>query len=190
MNNDSLVLSALKKVVPIHLQRVNIFARKKARQNPHTQVTSHEPTMPKTEAKTAYKSAKIELKQAVKGSNEVLVRATTALTFFSDTIVVNRDKVSITRRNFISMSEVVGIPVEDILNVTVTAGPFLATIKIVSRVINLDPIVIGKFWRQDAFKLKKIIQGYAIALQQNIDCNSIPTDELIDTLDRLGADKQ
>lgn len=190
MNNDSLVLSALKKVVPIHLQRVNFFSRKRSQNQINPVTTMTQATPAQTVTKADYRTVKVELSQAVQESKDILAQASTALTLFRDTVVVNRAKVSITRRSFFSVSEIISIPIEDVLSVTVTTGPFLGTIKIVSRILNLDAIEVGKFWRQDALRLKTIIQGYLIALQQGIDCNTIPTNELITTLERLGSDRQ
>jgi len=52
------------------------------------------------------------------------------------------------------------------------------------------PITVGKFWRADAVRLKRIIQGYVIALQRHIDCSTLHTKELVDQLYQLGEDQQ
>ena len=50
------------------------------------------------------------------------------------------------------------------------------------------PYSVGKFWRDDATRLKRITQGYVIALQRNIDCSALPLRELSKMLDELGQD--
>jgi hypothetical protein len=133
--------------------------------------------------------SKQELRDAIKGSNQVLVTATTALALFSDTLTVDRAKLTITKRTFFRSAEVMSIRIEDILNVTATVGPFLGTIRIVSRVINNDQsYTIGPFWRRDALHAKRITQGYIIALQRGIDCSALGTRELANMLDKLGQD--
>jgi len=133
---------------------------------------------------------KQELRQAIEGSNQVLTRASTVLTLFPDTMTVDRAKVTITKRQFFRMAEVMSLRIEDVLNATCTVGPFLGTVSITSRVLQSEDqtSTIGRFWRQDAKRLKRIIQGYVIALQRNIDCSQLPTDELAEMLERLGAD--
>ncbi len=61
--------------------------------------------------------------------------------------------------------------IEDILNVTASIAPFVGSVKIVSRVLNSEnPYAIGPFWRHDAVHLKRIIQGYVIALRYRLQC--------------------
>lgn len=133
--------------------------------------------------------ARQELAQAIHGSNEVLSSATTALPLFPDTLVLDRAKVTVSKRSFFKTGEIVSIRIEDLLNVTATVGPILGAIKITSRIMSADkPYEIKFFWREDALRLKRIIQGYVIALQRGIDCNSLPTPELAKLLDKLGED--
>lgn len=130
-----------------------------------------------------------QLQQVIKGSNEVLATATTAFQIFSDTLTVDRAKLTVTKRSFFSTAEVMSIRIEDVLNVTASIGPIFGSVKIVSRVLNTEkPYTINHFWREDALRLKRITQGYVIALQRGIDCSSLPTRELADMLERLGED--
>ena len=165
--------------------------------DPQNQAT--EPPTPQTsppaqqqETKTTTpEESKQELKDAIKGSNQVLVTATTKLTLFPDTLVLDRAKLTVTKRSFVQTSEVMSIRIEDVLNVTASLGPFFGSIKVSSRVMNTeDPsFKIGRFTRDDALKIKHITQGYVIALQRDIDCSSLETDELISMLERLGRDE-
>jgi len=130
-----------------------------------------------------------ELSQAIEGSNQVLAQASTVLVPFPDTMTIDRAKVTITKRSFFRMAEVMSIRIEDILNVNCSVGPFLGTVTVISRVLNVDQATeIGKFWRSDAKRLKRITQGYVIALQRNIDCSALETKELAMLLEQLGGD--
>jgi hypothetical protein len=133
--------------------------------------------------------ARVELSHAIEGSNEVLASATTLLTIFSDTLTVDRAKLTVTKRTFWKAAEVMSIRIEDVLNVTSTVGPIFGSVKITSRVFNSEkPYVINHFWREDATRMKRITQGYVIALQRGIDCSSLPIKELSAMLDQLGED--
>jgi hypothetical protein len=130
-----------------------------------------------------------ELQQAIKGSNQILAQATTVLALFPDTMTVDRAKVTITKRTFYRMAEVMSMRIEDILNATFTVGPIFGTVTIVSRVLNDDQsYTIGRFWRTEAKRLKRVLQGYVIALQRQIDCSKLEARELASMLERLGAD--
>jgi hypothetical protein len=149
------------------------------------------PPAPQQETKNATpEESKQELRDAIKGSNQVLVSATTKLTLFPDTLTVDRAKLTVTKRSFVQVSEVMSIRIEDVLNVTATLGPIFGSVKIHTRVMNADnTYTIGRFTRPDALKIKHITQGYVIALQRNIDCSALKTKELAEMLERLGEDE-
>lgn len=132
-----------------------------------------------------------ELQHAIQGAHEVLCTATTLFPFtiFPDTITLDRAKLTVTHRTFFGTAEVMSIRIEDILNVTASIGPILGSVKIVSRVFNVEkPYTVGGFKRQDALLVKRVTQGYVIALQREIDCSSLPVHELAAMLEQLGTD--
>jgi hypothetical protein len=135
--------------------------------------------------------AKKELKQAIHGSQEVLCTATTVFPFtpFPDTVTIDRAKLTITHRSFFKIAEIMSIRIEDILNVTANVGPLFGSLRIVSRVLSPDkPYQINFLWRADAMKMKRIMQGYIIAMQKEIDVTPLETKELAKMLDDLGGD--
>jgi len=153
-----------------------------------TPQTSPPATEESTRSMTAEES-KQELQQAIEGSNDVLARASTILSLFPDTMTVDRAKVTVTKRSFYRMADIMSMRIEDVLNATCTVGPLFGTVSITSRVLNDDQTThIGRFWRADAKRLKRVIQGYVIALQRNIDCSKLEAGELSRMLEQLGAD--
>lgn len=135
--------------------------------------------------------AKKELEQAIRGSHEILFSATTVFPFtpFPDTVVIDRAKVTITHRTFFKVAEIVSIRIEDILNVTANVGPLFGSIHIVSRVLSPDkPYEIHFLWKEDALRLKRIMQGYIIAIQKEIDVTPLKTKELADMLNKLSVE--
>jgi hypothetical protein len=133
--------------------------------------------------------SKQQLENAIQGSTEVLASASTTLTIFPDTITIDRAKLTVTKRWFFSAADVMSIRLEDILNVTAAVGPFFGSLVITNRILNMEqPYRIGRLWRRDAIRMKRILQGYVIALQRGIDCSNLPANELADMLDKLGED--
>lgn len=132
-----------------------------------------------------------KLKSIVSRSHEVLMSANTVfpITLFPDTVTVDRTKITITRRDFFWSSDVISFRVEDILNVSASVGPFFGSLTVASRVMStVDHFKINHLWRNDAVRLKHVIQGYVIAQHNNIDTTHLSTSELIDTLRELGHD--
>ena len=130
-----------------------------------------------------------ELTKAVGDAHEVLVRATTAFPFtlFPDTVTLDRTKLTITHKEFFRVGEVVSFRIEDILHVTANVGPLFGSIQIASRFFdNTKPYRVNFLWRKDALKLKRIIQGYIIAMQNQIDCSALTNGELASLLNQLG----
>jgi hypothetical protein len=133
---------------------------------------------------------KRELSEVIKGSNDVLVSASTVFPFnlFPDTITVDRTKLTIRKRTFLRSAELVSMRIEDVLNITASVGPIFGSVRITSRVLNDKPYSVDHFWRDDALKVKRIAQGYIIALQKNIDCDDLSTEKLTQMLEELGRD--
>lgn len=132
-----------------------------------------------------------ELAETLGDSRDILVKATTVfpLTLFPDTITVDKNKITVTHRNFFKAGEVLSIAIEDILNITTMVGPFFGKIKIATRFFDPNkPYEIDHFWREDALKIKRIVQGYLIARQKEIDTSSLASKELASALDELGRD--
>lgn len=135
--------------------------------------------------------AEAKLRQAVGSSREVLVSATTVFPFtlFPDTITVDRTKMTIAHRTFFQVAEVSSFNVDDILNVAANVGPFFGSLSITTRFFEGEnkPCEVKYLKREDALKIKRILQGYVIAIQKRIDCSVFGRNELVQMLDQLGG---
>lgn len=132
-----------------------------------------------------------KLSKIVEKSNEVLASAQAVFPFdlFPDTVIVDRTKVTIVKRGFFWSAEAISIRIEDILNVTTSVGPFFGSLTVASRVMSsVDHFKTDYFWRNDAIRLKHIIQGYVIAHHNKIDVNHLSKEDMIETLTELGHD--
>ncbi len=129
-----------------------------------------------------------KLDRAVWDSNEVLVSADT-IALHKSTLTLNRAKLFAEKRSALGTVNDISVRIEDVLNVRVTLGPISGTIQIATKFNTPGtPYSIGPFHRRDALRLKRIIQGYIIALQRKIDVSAIPTEELIVRLYDIGED--
>lgn len=141
------------------------------------------------EGKIELDTASEDLEKIIHQSHEVLAQASTVfpVTLFPDTVVVDRTKVTIIKRDFFWSSDTMTFRIEDVLNAEVTVGPLFGSLIIASRVMSTtDHFRIDHFWRNDAIYLKRIIQGYVIAQHNKIDVAHLSTEELVKTLSGLG----
>lgn len=132
------------------------------------------------------------LRSVVKRSHEILASATTVMlpvNMFPGTMVVDRTKITMTKRTFFWSKSVISVRIEDVLNVGISTGPLFGSLTISSRIMNsTDHFEVNYFWRDDAVRLKHIIQGYMIAQHNNIDTKDLSREELIETLLEIGRD--
>ena len=151
----------------------------------------------KSESKKKNPESELEkidhLKHMLQQSHDVLAQATTVfpLTLFPHNVIVDRNKITIIKRDFFWSADMVCVRIEDVLNVTSSVGPFFGSITISSRVMNsVDHFEINHLWRRDAMIVKYIIQGYMIVRQSNIDISHLSHDELVEALQELGHDAE
>lgn len=131
------------------------------------------------------------LRKMVKDSSQVLISARTVfpMTLFPDSVILDRSKVTIVKRDFFWTARVISIQIEDILNVESAVGPFFGSLTVASRVMStVDHFQINYFWRNEAIFLKHLIQGYVIAKHNKIDTSQLTKEEMIETLTGLGED--
>lgn len=157
--------------------------------NLHSQLQAQQPLTPSQQQKLDKAEAERQLNRAVQGTWETLLEATTVFPFtlFPDTVIIDREKLTVTHRVFFQVAEVMSIRIEDILNVTADVGPFFGSLKISTRFFDRrKPYRVNYLWREDALRIKRVMQGYIIARQKNIDCSAFSAKELAVMLDQLG----
>jgi len=157
--------------------------------NPQQLNSGVAPTNAQRSAYDSAVTAQHELVQAIVGAHKPLFTTRTVFPFvlFPDTIVVDRTKLTVTRRSFFWTAEVMSIRIEDILNVTADVGPLFGSVKIATRFFSKEkPYVVNYLWRNDALKIKRIVQGCIIATKNGIDYSTLESEQLAVLLDELG----
>lgn len=125
-----------------------------------------------------------ELKKVVAHSHEIIANARTVLPFFfPHEIILDRTKVIIIKRIFFWSRDVISIRIEDVLNVSGTVGPMFGSITIASRVMStIDHFEVDRFWRDDARRMVRVIEGYLVARQNGVETDHLSCKELADVL--------
>lgn len=121
-------------------------------------------------------------------SHEILYKANTVFpfNFFPDTIVIDKEKLTIIARYFFGVARITSVPIRDILSVEADVGPFFGSIHLTSRYFFTNPHSIRFLLRKDVFKIQKLVQGYIIANEREIDCSAIDKAQLEELLEHLG----
>ena len=135
------------------------------------------------------KAAERALQRAIWDSNEILISAATVLKRRRQSLTLNRTKLILEEHSSFGGGSVQSFQIEDVYNIDGAIGPVFGTVKIATKFTKPgEPLVVGLFRRKDVLLLKRIVQGYIIALQKQLDLAAIPTEELRDMLYDLGED--
>jgi hypothetical protein len=107
-------------------------------------------------------------------------------TLFPDTISIDREKVTVANRFFFRVATVISTPIADIKSIESNVGPFFGSLKITSEAFTNNVRIIKFLSREDSIKIQRIIQGFMISRQKEIDVTKIETHELITMMMELG----
>ncbi len=129
-----------------------------------------------------------KLKNLGKSTQDKLIKVDAVFPFdlFPDTIIIDRAKVTVIKRNFFFVEQKSSISTEDLLNVEMGLGPFFGTIKLHSRFFVDGQLEVRFLWRKDARLVERILQAIIIARQHGIDVAEIPREDLLAELHRIG----
>ncbi len=98
--------------------------------------------------------------------------------FFPTTITVEESRVTFLFRQFIS-SQSHSVDIKDISNVFIETSLFFATLRIVSRTYFQNDIKISFLNKKKAIRVRMILEGLRIFLNNNIDTSNYKISELI-----------
>lgn len=121
-------------------------------------------------------------------SHDILFKTNTVFPFslFPDTVVVDREKLTIANRAFFQTAKITSVPIRDILSIEADVGPFFGSVHLTSRYFFTNPHTVNYLRRKDTLKLQRLLQGYIIAHEQKLDCSPLETQKLVALLEDLG----
>jgi hypothetical protein len=77
--------------------------------------------------------------------------------------------------------------VRDVAEVIVEANIFFATVQILDKKYDTNPMMLKHLKKADALKAQQIIQGLVIAANQNVNITQVPAPELVQTVEQVGV---
>lgn len=174
------------------------YKRNKLYLNPETMITDSPLFQSKQEDTQDQKNSPSKKDIAVKKledladkSGDVLLKVSTVFPFtlFKNDIIVDPYKVNVVFREFFYSEHIHSIMVKDILDVVVETSLFFATVKIVDQGYTENSVNVAYLKKEEALKLRKLIQGLVIAHRQAVDLSIINPIHIKDKAEQLGEVK-
>ncbi len=130
-----------------------------------------------------------QLRRATRRGAQPLLAVRSVFPFdpFPAELIVDLNKVTIRDRMFFASAYTNTIAIQDIMMVKVAAGPFFATVQIVPRLLQEEPMEIHYVRVGEARKVRRLIGGLMVAHREKVDLERISREELLRDLDKLGA---
>jgi hypothetical protein len=125
----------------------------------------------------------------VKHSTEdILYEAETVFPFtlFPDTLKLDREKLTMARRDFFRTAQISSVPLSEIMSIEANVGPFFGSVHFIFRFFNDNEKTFTFLKRQDAINLQRLVHGFIIAHRKGVDISKVPAKELRDTLVQIG----
>jgi hypothetical protein len=121
-------------------------------------------------------------------AQDILFKADTIfpLTLFPDTIILDREKLTVATRYFFKTAKIVSVPISSISSAEVDVGPFFGSLHMASKYFVQNTYLVNFLSRSDAMKLGHLLQGFIISQEKSIDLTDIDKEDLLILLEDLG----
>ncbi len=129
-----------------------------------------------------------KLNDLVEESKKVLIKIQTANPFdlFPDQMIVDPFMIHVIHRQFFASEQLTTVPVKNVADITIETGWFFSTIRLINTYVHEEPIILKFVKREEALKLKRIIQGLRVCHEENIDLTTMDLKQAIDKVEELG----
>ena len=120
-------------------------------------------------------------------ASEVLLKVDSVfpLMLFPDTLSVDRQKLTITHRSFFN-TQITNVQICDIQIIEADVGPFFGSLRITSTQFSGTVYKIHFLTRNDVIRAQRLLQGFVVAKEKDIDCSSIGRIKLTSLINDLG----
>jgi hypothetical protein len=121
-------------------------------------------------------------------AQDILFTADTVFPFtlFPDTITLDREKLTVVQRFFFRVAKVITVPITSMISADANVGPFFGSVHMTSKYFIDNTHTVNFLWRHDAEEVHRLMQGFIIAQEKNIDVSDIDMQDLRALLRDLG----
>jgi hypothetical protein len=131
-----------------------------------------------------------DLVKLASGAKENLLSIHTVFPFvlIADTLKIDRQKLTVVHRAFFGTAQTASVRLKDLRNVQADIGPLFGSITLTSQHFQNNIQTIKFLKRKDIIEAQRLLQGFMIAHEAQIDTDNIEHVELKSLLDRLGQE--
>ena len=124
------------------------------------------------------------------GSDENLLSIHTVFPFvlIADTLKIDRQKLTVVHKAFFGASQTASIRLKDLRNVQADIGPLFGSITLTSQHFQNNTQTVKYLRRKDIIEAQRLLQGFMIAHEAQIDTDNIGHVELKSLLNKLGQE--
>ncbi|HVT01597.1 MAG TPA: hypothetical protein VHE53_05235 [Patescibacteria group bacterium] len=108
-------------------------------------------------------------------------------TLFPDEVIVDREKISIVTKVFFSSERIQSVMFNNISDLYVDTNLFFGALKIIDKYFVQNVVTVRYLPKEDAVKIRKIIQGFIVVQKEEIDVSRVPDKELLPYIEEIGS---
>jgi hypothetical protein len=126
------------------------------------------------------------------GSQDNLFVAKTVFPFifFTDTLKIDRQKITIVHNDFLWKSQTASAEIKNIMNIQANVGPLFGSLIVTSKHFLNNTQTIRYLKKSDVTTAQRLLQGFIIAQRAKIDTDNIEREQLLRLLNDLGQENQ
>jgi hypothetical protein len=121
-------------------------------------------------------------------AHDTLFEAETVFPFtlFPDTITLDREKLTIANRSFFRVAKIITVPITSMISAEADVGPFFGSVRMTSKYFIDNTHEVNFLWRSDATSIHRLLQGFIIAHERDLELHEIDKEDLKILLEDLG----
>jgi hypothetical protein len=138
------------------------------------------------------KNETADLVSLSEGAEDNLFTAHTVFPFvlFTDTLKIDRQKLTIVHHAFFRTSQTISTRLKDITNIQANVGPIFGSVTITSKHFLNNTQTIKSLKRKDIVTAQRLIQGFMIAHEADIDTDNVDQSQLTSLLLKIGQENK
>ena len=132
------------------------------------------------------------LVELVGGAEDNLLSVHTVFPFvlIADTLKIDRQKLTVVHNTLLGASQTASIRLKDLRNVQADIGPLFGSITLTSQHFQNNTQTIKFLKRKDIIEAQRLLQGFMIAHEAQVDTDNIEHNELKSLMNKLGQENK